>query len=220
MLHRMPATVHILNQALRLATQTRLRIGEELRQARLIAGLSQKRVAAALGCSAATISRVERGLVRNLSVEYLSRHAAVVGLVVRVNLFPTGSPLRDAGQLRLLNRFAKHVAAPWRWVLEMLVGRGDLRAFDAGVLKPGCRIGVDAWSRIRDVQAQVRATLRKQEDSGVDRVIILLADTQANRQALREAGESLKRAFPLGTREVLRALREGRDPGANGIVIL
>jgi hypothetical protein len=177
-------------------------------------------VGRALRCSAATVSRVERGLVRHLAFEYVQRHAAVVGLVLRVNLFPAGSPIHDAAQLRLLNRLAPHVHSPWRWVIEFTVGLGDLRAFDAAALMPDCRIGIDAWSRIRNVQAQVRATLRKQTDAELDRVILLLADTHANRAALREAGESLQRAFPLGTRQVLQALHDGRDPGANGIVIL
>lgn len=216
----MPATIRALDRAIQASIQLRIRIGQELRDARVLAGASQRQVADALKCSGATISRVERGLRRNLSVDFLARHAAVVGLVARINLYPTGSAIRDAGQLRVLNRLEPHVAAPFRWVLEFAVGPDDLRAFDAALLAEYVRIGVDAWSRIRDVQASARATMRKQIDSGVDRVIIVLADTQGNRIAVRDAGEALRRSFPLTTRQVLAALREGRDPGANGIVFV
>ncbi len=102
----------------------------------------------------------------------------------------------------------------------MLIGPNDLRAFDAGAVQPGCRVGFDAWSRIRDVQLQARASLRKQLDSGVDRLILVFADTEANRRAVRDAGEALRRAFPLTTRQVLEAMRAGRDPGANGMVFI
>jgi transcriptional regulator with XRE-family HTH domain len=195
-------------------------MGEELRLARITAGLSQRSVAMAIGRSAATISRVERGLVAGLAFDFLMRHAAVVGLVLRANLFPVGSPIRDAAQLRILKRLERHVGPGWTWRLEMPVGFNDLRAFDAGAVRPGCRVGFDAWSRARDIQAQARASLRKQVDAGMDRLVLVLSDTVANREAIRDAGEALRRAFPLTTRQVLSALRAGRDPGANGIVIL
>lgn len=216
----MPATIRALDRAAHASVQLRLRIGDELRDARALAGTSQRQIAEALKCSGATISRVERGLRRDLSLDFLARHAAVVGLVARVNLYPTGLPIRDAGQLRVLNRLQLHVAASFRWVLEFAVGPDDLRAFDAALLRPEVRIGIDAWSRIRDVQASARATMRKQVDSGVHRVIIVLADTKANHDAVREAGDALRRAFPLTTRQTLAALREGRDPGGNGIVFI
>jgi hypothetical protein len=41
-----------------------------------------------------------------------------------------------------------------------------------------------------------------------------------NREVLRAARPRLRATFPLGTREVLDALRRGEDPGANGIVVL
>lgn len=216
----MPAVTRILDEATRLGTRLRRELGEELRRARHAAGLSQRHVARALGVSAATISRVERWLVKDLTVQHLARHAAVVGLALRANMFPVGSPIRDAGQLRLLNRLEPHVRPPWRWVLEMLVAPNDLRAFDAGAVRPGCRIGFDAWSRVRDVQHQARASLRKQLDGGMDRLILVFSDTEANRRAVGEAGEALRRAFPLSTRQVLEALRQGRDPGANGMIFI
>ncbi len=216
----MAAVTRILGEALRLSDRLRRELGDELRRARINAGLSQAVVARALGVSAATISRVERGLVRKLTVQHIARHAAVVGLVLRANLLPAGSPIRDAGQLRVLNRLEQHVRPPWRWQLEMLVAPHDLRAFDAGAVQPHCRIGFDAWSRVRDVQAQTRSSLRKQLDGQVDRLVLVFADTDANRRAVREAGEALRRAFPLTTRQVLSALHDGRDPGDNGIVFI
>ncbi|MEO8245543.1 MAG: helix-turn-helix transcriptional regulator [Chloroflexota bacterium] len=216
----MPASVRRLDEANRLGDRLRRELGDELRRARLIAGISQGSVGRALGCSAATISRVERGRVSRLTIRHLARHAAVLGLVLRINMLPLGSAIRDAGQLRVLNRLAPHIGPPWRWIIEMLVAPHDLRAFDAGALQPGCRVAFDIWSRVRDVQAQARASLRKQLDGGADRLILVFAETEANRRQVREAGEALRRSFPLTTRQVLAALHEGRDPSANGIVFI
>lgn len=148
------------------------------------------------------------------------RCASLVGLTARVNLYPSDRSVRDIGQLRVLKRLRKHVGPAWQWLIEMPVSRGDLRAFDAGLVREGCRVGVDAWSRMRDAQAQVRSSMRKQEDSGVDRLVLVFADTPHNRRALREAEAVLRPAFPLSTRRLLGALRSGRDPGANGIVLI
>jgi len=105
-------------------------------------------------------------------------------------------------------------------MLEMPIGPQDLRAFDAGAVQPGCRMGFDVWSRVRDVQAQARASQRKQLDARVDRLILVFGDTWSNRRAVRESGEALRRAFPLTSRQILGALRAGQDPGANGIVFI
>ncbi len=120
----------------------------------------------------------------------------------------------------MINRLQPHVNTSFRSVLEMPVASNDLRAFDAGALKAGCRIGFDVWSRVRDAQAQARASLRKQVDGRVDRLILVFGDTWTNRRSVRDAGEALRRAFPLTSRQVLGALRAGRDPGANGIVFV
>ena len=216
----MPAVVRRLDEALRRSDQLRRQLGNELRDARLAAGLSQAAVARVLGCAPSTISRVERGLVRGVSVERYMRHASVVGLVLRASMLPVGAPIRDAGQVKVLNRLERHVGAPFRWVIELPIAPNDLRAFDAAALKPGCRIGFDVWSRIRDVQAQARSSSRKQVDSGLDRLVLVFADTAANRAAVREAGEALRRAFPISSRQVLAALRAGRDPGGNGLVFI
>ena len=81
-------------------------------------------------------------------------------------------------------------------------------------------IGVDAETHLRDVQAILRRSEAKWRDSGVDRMILLVGRTRHNRLVLREHREALRGTFPADTREILTALREGRLPERNGIVVL
>ena len=216
----MTAVTRALEESKRSAVRARMRIGQELRDARLKAGLRLVDVARPLGCSAATVSRAESGLASGLTLQSAMQHAAVVGLRMTVNIYPAGAPLRDRGSLKLLNRLEQHVGPAWRWIVEFPVARGDLRAFDAAAIQPTCRVAFDVWPSARDIQAQARASMLKQHDCGVDRLILVFNATRANRRAVREAGESLRRAFPLTTRQILAALRAGRDPGGNGIAFV
>lgn len=216
----MPAVLRTLDEAKRRSDDLNRRLGEELRRARINAGLSQAAVGRALGCSGSTISRREAARSRAIDLGDVMRHGAVVGLVLRADLLPLGSPLRDAGQIRVLNRLQPNVAPPFRWSLEWPVRPDDLRAFDAVAIAPGCRIALEVWSRARDVQAQARSSMRKQIDGRMDRLILVFADTWTNRRAVRDAGEALLRSFPLTSRRVVAALRSGRDPGGNGILFI
>ena len=97
--------------------------------------------------------------------------------------------------------------------------RGDLRAWDER-LDGLVSIGVDAETRPNDLQDLARRMSRKRRDSGVTRMILLVADTHRNRDLLRSQPSLLRQTFPLATREVLAALAAGRDPGADGMVAL
>ena len=79
---------------------------------------------------------------------------------------------------------------------------------------------IEAFTRLADAQAQFRAILLKARDLRMERVVIVIADTRANRAALATAQEVVAANFPLATRTVIAALRAGRDPGANGIVVM
>jgi transcriptional regulator with XRE-family HTH domain len=198
-----------------------LDIGEELRRARLNAGLRQVEVAHALGCSAATVSRVERGLTAGLKVNSILRHAAVVGMVLRVSVYPAGDPIRDAGQVRLLTDLRRRLSSRWTWRTEVPMPiPGDLRALDAVATIPACRVAIDAFTRLGDVQAQTRSSLLKARDAGADRLVILVRGSHANRTVLRAARDLLAGSFPLDTRVWLAAFAAARDPGDNGIVLV
>ncbi|MGH2357541.1 MAG: hypothetical protein ACRDGJ_05955 [Candidatus Limnocylindria bacterium] len=97
---------------------------------------------------------------------------------------------------------------------------GDLRSIDAVINRPSLHTGFELESRLTDAQALVRRILLKQRDAGLACMILVLADTLANRQAVAAADATLRPAFPLDARRVMAALRAGRTPEANGILFV
>ena len=148
-------------------------------------------------------------------------HAAVVGLRLHARLYPTGAGLRDTAQLDLLRRLRARIGDRWSWQLEAPLNiSGDLRAFDAVLTGAGTTIAIEAITRLRDAQAQLRAAALKQRDGQIARLVIVLLGTNHNRAALASAADVLATTFPLGTRATLAALSQGKDPGDDGIVLL
>jgi transcriptional regulator with XRE-family HTH domain len=196
-------------------------LGSELRGARLGRGLRLVDVARAASASASHISRIERGLTGDLSVFHLARHGAVLGLKLHARFYPAGGGLRDAAQLDLLRHLRTRIGDRWSWQLEAPLNiAGDLRAFDALLTRPEATVAIEAITRLRDAQAQLRAAALKQRDGNIARLVLLIKATQHNREALASAADVLATSFPLGTRAILKALSEGADPGDNGIVLL
>lgn len=196
------------------------RLGHEARDLRRRASLSQTQLASALGCSRHWISDLELGRLRVVDLRRIALLFALLGHRLSLKAYPFGDPMRDAGQLRLLERFTARVPPGWHRYAEAVMPQpGDLRAWDL-LLRGPVTIGVDAETRITDWQAVTRAIATKQRDSGVDRAILLLADTDANRAAVRRNIAAVRQSFPVDTRATLAAIAAERDPGADGLVIL
>jgi len=189
--------------------------------ARSQGGLSQEAVAARIGVTRQLISLWERGHVHPNPIQ-LARWAAVVGLDVTIRASPAGSPLRDAGQLKTLGRARRLIGEQWSWRTEVPVSTEplDRRAVDAGIRRGAVRIGLEVITRLSDAQAQVRAATLKQEAAGLDRMILILADTQHNRAAVRAAANTFLPAFPVSARGSLLDLRAGRLPRADAVVFV
>ena len=208
------------DRGLRRATQIRTDIASELRAARLAADVTQSHVARVAGLTQPSISRAETPSAGPVSIEALAVHSAVLGMQLSVKTYPVGSPVRDAAHLELLARFRLAVYDGFGWHPEALIGqRGDLRAWDV-LLSGPVRIGVDAETRLRDIQSLQRKTGAKARDSGVDRVVLVVSNSRHNRRVLNEHALALSGTFRLGHMATMDALRAGRDPGDNGIVRL
>jgi transcriptional regulator with XRE-family HTH domain len=186
-----------------------------------VAGLTQRAVATATRTSASRICRIEQGRIPTVTWRQLTQVAAAVGLRLSAKAYPVGSAVRDAAQLRYLERFLARIGIGWNRQLEVPIPLpGDLRAIDLVLRGPSCLMAVEVITRLADVQAQLRAASIKARDFGANRLIIVLAGTHANRRALDAALGSLPGSFAVDTRRVMADLAAGRDPRLNAIVLL
>jgi transcriptional regulator with XRE-family HTH domain len=210
-----------------MASSDLLRVGAELRLARASAGLSLASVSQVVGISASQIARIERGLVRTANIWQLARIGAIVGLDVRIKTYLGPDPLRDAGQVRLLGRLRSSLHPNLSMRLEVPLPRaGDARAWDAWIAgfveASASRDGlpVEGETRIIDAQGQIRRITLKMRDSGVDHVLLVVADTPANRQAVAAAHFITAESFPVSARKAMAALAAGRHPGGSALVFI
>ena len=60
----------------------------------------------------------------------------------------------------------------------------------------------------------------KQRDGAVDIILLVVADTAANRHFLEHHRDQLRALLPLDSRQVLDAFRRGELPERSGIVIV
>jgi len=216
----MPPRERARDRGSRKAREDIIVMGRELRAARRGLGLRQVDVAAAAGVTRSWVSKVELGKVIDIGVRTLAVLLAVVGLDLRLRAYPGGTPYRDDGHRALLARFHASLppGSPWQTEVPLPIP-GDQRAWDAMTVLWGLRVGIEAEMRPSDLQALQRKLSLKVRDGGVDRLILVLADTKANRRFLRLASEDLGSLFRLQGRDAARALRSSVDPGCNLIVL-
>jgi transcriptional regulator with XRE-family HTH domain len=204
------------------ARRAALAAGTELRATRITFGLSQATVATAAGMSPSQLARLERGQIRRPTLDQIWRAARALGLGGSLRLFPSGSPVRDAGQLALLEWFEPLLASPLRLRREVsLPIAGDLRAWDGMIVGGEDRAFVEGEAHLGDTQALARRIALKQRDDPRACVVILLVARSAhNRRVLAEHREALRAQFPLDGAAIARALRAGRVPPASGITVV
>jgi hypothetical protein len=210
-----------LDRGIEQATHIQDVAGAEIRLSRRGAGVSIRAAAASVGMSETTFGRIERGRLTNVTVRQLAIGCAAVGLKLAARPYLDGDPIRDAGHARLLERLHRELPPGTLWRTEVAIARrGDPRAWDAQCRLTGVTVAIEAEMRLSDLQAVDRRIALKRRDSGVEIVILLVADTVGNRRALSAHREALRSSFPLDTRAVLAALRAGRAPTSSGIVVI
>lgn len=214
--HEKPA-----DRGARRAAVIRLQLGREIHDGRVDRGISLGEAGAAVGLSASEVSRIERGLVPNVSIIAAARLLEVVGLELSARAYPGSGPIRDAGHLRLLDSFRTRLHRSVRWFAEVpLPIPGDQRGWDALLSTPTWRYGVEAETSPHDAQALDRRIQLKARDGDVDGVILLVPDTRAVRVFLEGAGAILAPSFPVPGRRTLELLGAGVEPGGNSIVVI
>lgn len=211
-----------ISRADRRTSSFLIRIGDEIRSARNMAGLRLVDIARAAGISRSEASRLERGESARLSFATLARVAAAVGLDLWIRTYPGGEPLRDQSHAKLGDSVLDSVNKPLVARSEVPIGdRRDLRAWDLTITEPaGRRCGVELETRFVDAQAQHRRISQKLTDSGFDLVLVVVADTRANRAAVRAASGYLGSDYVIDDPATLEALRGGRLPARSALIFV
>jgi len=216
----MPTSERLIDRGRRRGRYLRIELGRELRECRLLASISQAKLARAVGVHQTTIGRIERGELVSVSLQRLAECFALLGHELWARSYVFGPSIRDAGQVRLLTRGRERCGGPWQWRYEVRVGGSDdPRAWDAVISAGGTSVLFEAETRLRDVQALLRRLDGKLQDAGGRHLVLLVADTRSNREAVRAAQEILRSAFPISAAAALAALRDGRDPGGNALIL-
>jgi transcriptional regulator with XRE-family HTH domain len=194
----------------------------ELHVRRLELGLSQQSVAEAVGRSQSDISRLERCVnLRDVSVVKLAEVGGVLGLELGAAFHPAGAPIRDKGHQALIGRLRRLLAAGVPVSAEVpFSGFGDPRVWDLLLRLGDQRVGVEAETRIRDVQALSRRIHLRERDGGVDAVLLVLSDSAVNRRLVAELRESLGAGYGGAPRVLLAVLRAGRPLPGSGVILI
>lgn len=211
-----------LNRARRRGRETVRRLITELAQTRRTVGISQTEVATKLGRTQADISRLERLVdIDRVPFVLVAELASLLGLELGAGLHRLGDAINDRGQQELIRRFRAVLSAAWRVVAEVpLPNPGDPRAWDLVLRIPAQVVGVEAETRIRDIQRLVRHLHQRAADGGADVVLLVLADTRANRALLTELLDALGPDYATPPRQLLRALRAGQPLPGSGVVLV
>jgi hypothetical protein len=166
---------------------------------------------------------LERDKIGLPVIEHLAAAAAALGMRLRIQLYPEGEPLRDRVQTPGLVIVRKRCHPSMAWRSEVVLpGLGDRRAWDAVAIDEELVwTGIEWISRVGAIDAMLRRSNQKQrDDPRISRVVLVIADTARNRRALRDSIGVVRAEYPLGSREVVAALTEGRAPQLNGIVLV
>jgi hypothetical protein len=179
-------------------------------------------MAALIGCSQAELSRFERSeTIDRASFVMVGAVAAVLGKQLGANLYPGGEPIRDKGHQALITRFRAVLGVAWRIAAEVpLPTPGDRRAWDLLLRIPSQLVGVEAETRIRDIQAFVRRIREREIEGGANAIVIVLAESAHNRRLLPQLLEALGPRYATPPRRMLKALRDGAPLPGSGVVLV
>jgi len=216
----MPGRTRPLDDARHRSRRLAYDLGDELRAARHVAGLTQRHVAIAIHSSQAEISRRERGRTPGIGVDRLALHAAALGMRLSIKLWPIGGAIRDAAQARYIAAFVARIGRAWTVTLEAPMPiAGDMRAIDVLLRSGAGTVAVEIITRLADLQAQLRAAELKARDAHVTRSVIVVAGTHANRRAMANARAAIVQAYDLDARHVLLDLAAGRIPPRDALIL-
>jgi transcriptional regulator with XRE-family HTH domain len=200
------------------------RVGAEIRQLRLDAGLTQRVVADAAGIDQSYLAQVELGRSEP-SLTVLQAVGLALGADLVVHLYATTGPaIRDRWQTPILDALLGNLAPIWRRAVEVPVHRPARGVIDAVLYRPDAHVFVptEIQSRIERVEQQIRWAAQKAQSlrssevwrmAGTDEAtispLLVVRATRRMRELVTRYPEVFATAYPASARGAYRALTGG-----------
>lgn len=152
------AAIHEGDRQLR---RTCIRFGEEFREIRLRAGVSQAAVARAVGVARSVICRIEQG-DPDASPRIRARAAAALGADLRISIYAEAAPLiHDAAHARIVEAVLALRHPRWQATVESPVPGPGRRSSDIRLDHALDIVLLEAESRVRALEAIIREGAEK-----------------------------------------------------------
>jgi len=217
----MPTRESNADRGRRRGRQLSAGVVRQLREARVTGGLSQKAMARGLGWSQQNYSRFELDQLASVTLIDVCVAASVLGLEPTLTFHRIGPALRDKGHEALIGRLLRLLSPAWKVAREVpFPNPGDPRWWDLILRIPDFRLGVEAETRIRDMQALIRRMKERARDGGADALLLVLSDSQHNRGLVSDLRGGLGEDFGERQSVVVQALRSGARLARCGIILI
>jgi len=217
----MPANRIAIREGDRQARRQAARLGDELTELRLRAGLTQSAVGRALEVDRTVISRLERGDPRvGLPIRY--RAAALLGADLRLSAYARSGPLiRDAAQARIVESVLAGVDQRWRRTVEAALPGLDRRSVDLRLDGPAGVVLCEVESRVGSLEEIIRELHSKRDAFRITtdatagppiRAVLILPRTRHHLAIVSHHPITIQAAFPMRSDAVAAALGDVNVP--------
>ncbi len=200
-------------------------VAEQLREARLEAGLSLRTIGTGAGIDPSHVLRIERG-VRGASLDATVALATALGREVSVRLFESAGPhVRDHVQTRMVEALLQILSGRWIARLEVPVHRPARGVIDMVLQDRDTSqlVAGEAHGELRAVEQQLRRAAEKADSIPSARGwpwanvlapppvsrLLLLRSTVATRDLVRSLPALFRAAYPAPAEQAYAALTSG-----------
>jgi len=201
----------------RQARRQAARLGDELTELRLRAGLTQSAVGRALDVDRTVISRLERGDPRvGLPIRF--RAAALLGADLRLSAYARSGPLiRDTAQARIVESILAGIDQRWRRTVEASLPGQDRRSVDLRLDGPAGVVLCEVESRVGSLEEIIRELHSKRDafraaaGAAVGlpiHAVLILPKTRHHLEIVRHHPATIEAVFPMPSDAVGAALAD------------
>ena len=204
-----------VNRGDRQLRRASVRFGEELRELRLRAVVSQAAVARAIGVARSVICRIEQG-DPDVSSRIRARAAAALGADFRIAVYPDAAPLiHDAAHAKLVEAVLELRHPGWRATVESPVPGPGRRSSDIRLDHESDIVLMEVETSVRAFETVIRASTEKRAavstTVGSDRrihVVLVLPPSRHHKALVAAHPRIVATAYPASSDALIRALAD------------